>query len=226
MDIHLPKPLHGWRDFLGEVGIIVLGVLVALGAEQFVEMLHWHQRLRDAETSMSKELGEDDGAQALARIALSSCISQHLQTAEEALIAERDKGTPFAAPALSAPAFRTWDDDAWRASVSSDATSHMTTESMNNWSAPYAFIPDMNATAIREFNDWADVSRIKLLRAHPSDAERDELLTAIGRARQDNELLTKLSRYLLHYSGVTEVHVPKVAQRTELANERQEMKVC
>ena len=33
MHFHLPKPLHGWREFAGEVGIIVLGVLIALGAE-------------------------------------------------------------------------------------------------------------------------------------------------------------------------------------------------
>ena len=33
MHFHLPKPLHGWREFVGEVAIIVLGVLIALGAE-------------------------------------------------------------------------------------------------------------------------------------------------------------------------------------------------
>ena len=37
MHFHLPKPLHGWRAFTGEVGIIVIGVLIALGAEQIVE---------------------------------------------------------------------------------------------------------------------------------------------------------------------------------------------
>jgi hypothetical protein len=31
MHFHLPKPLHGWREFIGEVGIIVIGVLIALG---------------------------------------------------------------------------------------------------------------------------------------------------------------------------------------------------
>lgn len=36
MHFHLPKPLHGWRQFVGEVGIIVLGILIALGAEQLV----------------------------------------------------------------------------------------------------------------------------------------------------------------------------------------------
>ena len=32
MDFHLPKPLHGWREFVGEVRTTVLGVLIALGA--------------------------------------------------------------------------------------------------------------------------------------------------------------------------------------------------
>jgi len=32
MHFHLPKPLHGWREFAGEVGIIVIGVLIVLGA--------------------------------------------------------------------------------------------------------------------------------------------------------------------------------------------------
>lgn len=45
MHVHLPKPLHGWREFVGEVGIIVLGVLIALGAEQALESMHdRHQR--------------------------------------------------------------------------------------------------------------------------------------------------------------------------------------
>jgi len=30
MHFRLPKPLHGWREFAGEVGIIVIGVLIAL----------------------------------------------------------------------------------------------------------------------------------------------------------------------------------------------------
>jgi hypothetical protein len=48
MHFHLPKPLHGWREFAGEVGIIVLGVLIALGAEQVVETLHWRSEIADA----------------------------------------------------------------------------------------------------------------------------------------------------------------------------------
>lgn len=44
MHIHLPKPVHGWRAFVGEVGIIVIGILIALGAEQLVEWVHWRHK--------------------------------------------------------------------------------------------------------------------------------------------------------------------------------------
>ena len=55
MHFHLPKPLHGWREFVGEVGIIVIGVLIALGAEQAVERLHHHSQVHEAEKKLRAE---------------------------------------------------------------------------------------------------------------------------------------------------------------------------
>jgi hypothetical protein len=40
MDIHKPKPWHGARELSKEIGTIVIGVLIAIGAEQAVEALH------------------------------------------------------------------------------------------------------------------------------------------------------------------------------------------
>ena len=34
MHLHMPKPLHGGREFIHEITIAVLGVLIALGANQ------------------------------------------------------------------------------------------------------------------------------------------------------------------------------------------------
>jgi len=59
MHYHLPKPLHGWRAFVGEVGIIVLGVLIALGAEQLVEDLHWRSEVAELRDAMRSELSID-----------------------------------------------------------------------------------------------------------------------------------------------------------------------
>lgn len=43
--------MHGWRPFWGEVGIIVLGVLIALGAQQLVE--RWRDRQLADQTRMA-----------------------------------------------------------------------------------------------------------------------------------------------------------------------------
>jgi hypothetical protein len=40
MDIHKPKPVHSWREFLSEIGVVVLGIVIALSGEQAVETLH------------------------------------------------------------------------------------------------------------------------------------------------------------------------------------------
>jgi hypothetical protein len=59
MHFHLPKPLHGWREFAGEVGIIVLGVLIALGAEQVVAGAHERSTIQQVRSAVLAELGED-----------------------------------------------------------------------------------------------------------------------------------------------------------------------
>ena len=62
MHIHLPKPLHGWREFVGEVGIIVIGVLIALGAEQTIEALHHRSQVHDAIDKLHAESIENRSA--------------------------------------------------------------------------------------------------------------------------------------------------------------------
>ena len=227
MHVHLPKPLHGWREFIGEVGIIVVGVLIALGAEQIVEKLGWQERVRQAEASMTKELAEDDGPQAYERLEWSPCIDRELTKTEQALVAERDHNVAFVPPALSTPPFRTWDDNAWRAAVSSQATSHMSAKRMYGWSAPYALISDMDKGAVREWEDWAELDPIGTVSAHPSEAERERMMAAIARAQRDNQFLAFMSKVFLGYSkDYAGVHVSNAALRIAQAQDRGVVKGC
>jgi hypothetical protein len=77
MRFHLPKPLHGWREFVGEVGIIVIGVLIALGAEQFLEGLHDRHVAAQSRRDVREEVATDLGFYQQ-RLAESSCISTRL----------------------------------------------------------------------------------------------------------------------------------------------------
>jgi hypothetical protein len=57
MHFHLPKPLHGWRALVGEVGIIVVGVLIALGAEQIVVAYQTRADVRAFRETINHEIG-------------------------------------------------------------------------------------------------------------------------------------------------------------------------
>ena len=77
MHFHLPKPLHGWREFAGEVGIIVIGVLIALGAEQLVESVHDRNVAQETRASLTAEF--DDALASLAlRNSVEPCVDRRL----------------------------------------------------------------------------------------------------------------------------------------------------
>ena len=59
MHFHLPKPLHGWREFAGEVGIIVVGVLIALAFEQVVQSIHDRSVADQAREAIRAEVREN-----------------------------------------------------------------------------------------------------------------------------------------------------------------------
>jgi hypothetical protein len=59
MHIHRPKPLHGLREILVEIGVIVIGVMIALAAEQWVEWTHWQERVRTGRREIHAEVAVD-----------------------------------------------------------------------------------------------------------------------------------------------------------------------
>ena len=56
MHFHLPKPMHGWRQFAGEVGVIVLGVLIALAAQQVAQSVQWRGDVDDLRAPIRAEM--------------------------------------------------------------------------------------------------------------------------------------------------------------------------
>jgi hypothetical protein len=56
MEIHKPKPVHSWREFLKEYAIVVLGVLTALSLEQAVEKWREHEQYLLQRNAIRSEL--------------------------------------------------------------------------------------------------------------------------------------------------------------------------
>jgi hypothetical protein len=99
MHFHLPKPLHGWREFVGEVGIIVIGVLIALTAEQVVETIHGNAQVREFRGAVDDELAYDMGSYQQ-RLMLGPCVRARLLELDR-VIASGRAGRPIPLHGLS-----------------------------------------------------------------------------------------------------------------------------
>jgi hypothetical protein len=82
MHIHKPKPLHGFRETLGEIGIIVIGILIAIGLEQVVETSHWSHEVEKARASLHAEAATANSVYRY-RIAASPCVERRLAFLED-----------------------------------------------------------------------------------------------------------------------------------------------
>jgi hypothetical protein len=121
---HIPKPLHGWREFAGEVGIIVLGVLIALTAEQIVQEFHWRAETRAARAALLSE-ARDNLLSAQFRQKQTPCVERRLGEIAE-VFRQHSAGRPIK---LTRPVRRPIPlgatHNAWDVAVSSQAVGHM-----------------------------------------------------------------------------------------------------
>jgi len=164
MRFHLPKPLHGWRQFAGEVGIIVLGVLIALGFGQIVEAWQWREELGTTRQALANELAAS-ARQAAERLAVEDCLHRRIGELERRLNASnvqwRADPMPVGREAkldphwdnLSMPRVYVvplwgWSQDAWDTAKSSAALDHMSHKEIASYSDVYgeiAAIRDLQA---------------------------------------------------------------------------------
>lgn len=152
-DIHKVKPVHGWREFIGEVGIIVLGVLIALGAEQIIERLHWNHKVSAAEEALKPEL---TGAylSAAERIIEAPCLDAQLDILKARVLSS--PGTLVPAPVIKSPMgtlvyrypSRTWDDTIWQSIIGEQVSSHFDREQRQQLAFAYNSIG-----VLRRLND-------------------------------------------------------------------------
>lgn len=196
MHFHLPKPLHGWREFAGEVGIIVVGVLIALGAEQVVETLHWRQAASAARDSVAEEMQDQYFAASEMAIA-QPCIDRQLELIEQAVIAP---GPYRPVPSYTEGAFRfsfrgparAWSDDVWQ-SVSNDGTvAHFDRKTRLGLAQFYGLVE-----YIRAKNAEADMLRLRLAALsqpiQPDAAARAGLVADIEQARGLYQIMALVS---------------------------------
>jgi hypothetical protein len=168
MHFHLPKPLHGWREFAGEVGIIVLGVLIALGAEQLVEAAHQQREGVQAENVIRNEIELNLG-RLQSRRSIHACVDRRIediQTLLDAAAATPDIVTPGW---IGRPQYWTFLDSRWKAESQAGRAALVDARRLSDYGVMYNRMENLQSEMDAEQTDWARLRMLEHL--HRLDPE-------------------------------------------------------
>ena len=183
MHFHLPKPLHGWRELTGEVGIIVIGVLIALGAEQAVEAVHNRADANDARAEVNAEVVTDI-TRINQRALADGCVESRLGEIDRIVDSASADGKIERPSWIGRPPLYGIESARWDAASQSGRVSRLPSD----WQGEFGFL----YTALRRF-------------AYVNDAEQQvwsrlEALAGVDRLTPDGKLAIKAdvaqARYL------------------------------
>ena len=212
MHVHLPKPLHGWREFAGEVGIIVIGVLIALGAEQVVEALHWRREVATERSSLLQEARDSRDGITL-RKAQQPCVDRRLDDIHTLLERHR-QGQPLSLVGkIGKPAWETSSRGTWQIALTGQALAHMPSSEKLTFSDLFGSYDDWDREAGKESEIW---SRFTVLN-YPdlmTDGDWNNVGDAYARAVEINELMRQLAPYML---TKTVIGMPKEATPSDIS---------
>ena len=184
MHIHLPKPLHGWREFFGEVGIIVIGVLIALGAEQLIEEVHQRTLRGEAQEAINGEINRNLDA-FRRRAEVQGCIDARLGEVE-ALLTTTPLGAALPRPLwIGRPQVWTVSETRLNASTSGARTALLSGEQQAGYSEVYSGFRDLDEAEKIEQLAWARLRGLETLPALDVQS-RSRLIEALEEAKYAN----------------------------------------
>jgi len=185
MEIHTPRPWHGWPEFLKEIGTIVIGVLIAIGAEQTVEALHHKEIVARGEDALrdnfarfvqySAEIDQEAPCMASRAKELKAILDGAGKTRRLGRVGTIPQ--PYPVP---------WQIDTWEAMVASGAAPYLPQSQTVLYSRIAMSGVDLYNVATGEWADWGALASLTGGSRAFSEAEeakaRDTLARAVAQA--------------------------------------------
>lgn len=189
VDIHKPKPVHSWREFLSEIGTIICGILIALTLEQIVSDMEWHRKVADARDAVGLELAENLGRMEN-RMLLERCLNQRLDAVAGIVDRAEQTGRLPPLPKLHNPPITTWGNGVWNSVVSAQTASHFPADQLRHYGRFYALLDRIAAAEIQEEAAWTTLYELSGPGRSFNDDDARLYRRAIGQAREQNAVIT------------------------------------
>ena len=213
MDIHKPKAFHSWREFVSEIAIIVIGVLIALGAEQVVSHLHERQMSREAREAIRREL-QFNIARLNLRRETSPCVQRRLDELQALL--DRGPGRMDPPKWVGRPQFWTLQASRWQAANQAGRAVLLPAQELGAYGLMHAQMENLTGEMVDEQTQWARLRALAHVRELTPQAALD-LNQALQIARYRNwgiNLQTGQIRHLADVLGLKPVTVQDAASRS------------
>ena len=195
MEIHKPKPVHNWREFLSEVGVVVLGICIALAGEQIIEELHWRSQVRAAREVITSEMTYNLVG-AIARIRSLGCAEQRLDTLSSILDQAARMGSLPPVGDIGGPVRHSWSSGAWESVVASQTATHFPPEQLAALSSLYKRVQRGEEFATRELEAWSHLYAMVGPGRRLDPASEAQLRQALSIARDMTRTVTTTSGFL------------------------------
>jgi hypothetical protein len=197
VDIHKPKAAHNWREFLVEIGTIILGILIALGLEQIAEDMRWKQAVDEARASIHEEIAYNNGYLQL-RVRGEVCLARRMDQIETALTAAEASGRLAAVPGTNLGLSAQISDAQWQAARAAQTLAHFPHDELASLGRYYDTINTFKVTFLdREGEAWRWLGDLESGPHAVTGSDLIQFRTHLRSARRNNTVLARASRTLL-----------------------------
>lgn len=185
------NPPNGWNAVAWELAIVVLGVLIALGAQEAVENLRGRDDARRTEEALTIEIA-DSIAHAAERQMVNRCLTDRLTSligkvssnkgpwSADPMPLERSALGVAIVPAAYRTPDRPWNDDVWESAQNGGVFTHMPRERVAAFSRVYAIIEGLRETNASEHQVFPQLLYLSF-DTRLDEAARQQALGALGR---------------------------------------------
>jgi hypothetical protein len=142
---------------------------------------------------MRQEISGDDAPQFLERIALSTCISNALDSIHRSVEQNAQRPTILQAIDRFATPRHTWDSTAFQAAISAGILAQMPVDRVDAMSRFYSVMPVLESANEREFRDGAVLAALSRAGGPLTELERSQVLGAVETLRRDNAEIVRFS---------------------------------
>lgn len=184
MKSSFPAPLRGWRAFWGEVGVIVLGVLIAMGMQKIAESANDARQVSKAQENIRAEIAGNLGLTAK-RAETQRCLITRLE--EIANYLQEAEGSPASPPPTWIGRPQVWNMSSFRWQTASQAggSSLLPAEVQAIYASIYGSFVQLEVAEAIEQDAWTRLRSIEG-QQRLSGATTSEMRVALSQARYAN----------------------------------------